>query len=104
MLVSTTLSKAALRVAADLLSWQENVAYFPAYEIITGSFARGRYFAGDLRQVTEEGVDHVMGLFFQHVMGEAPSRRESEPPDAFLEESARIIGALCDEDALDHGC
>ena len=66
-LVSTTYSKSVLRVAAEEVSAAYgSVAYFPSYEVITGNHARGRYFANDLRSVTEEGVDHVMRLFMQH--------------------------------------
>ncbi len=67
VLVSTTYSKSVLRVAAEEVSQAYNtVAYFPSYEIITGNYTRGRYFADDLRSVTEEGVSHVMRLFMEH--------------------------------------
>jgi len=59
--VSTTYSKAALRVAADVAErCYRSVIYFPSYEIITSPAAGGRYYADDLRQVTEIGVKHVM--------------------------------------------
>lgn len=35
----------------------DNVAYFPSYEIITGSYNRGRYYDDGLREVTEEVSD-----------------------------------------------
>jgi hypothetical protein len=40
VLVSTTYSKSVLRVAAEEVSKLPGVAYFPAYEIVTGSFSR----------------------------------------------------------------
>lgn len=62
--VSTTYSKAALRVAADEIERKyPNVIYFPSYEIITSPSANGAYYRDDLRQVTELGVSHVMRLF-----------------------------------------
>lgn len=65
--VSTTFSKAALRVAADAVERQfDNVIYFPSFEIITSPTTGGRYYADDLRQVTELGVKHVMRLFSKH--------------------------------------
>jgi len=65
--VSTTYSKAALRVAAEEMAKQfDHVIYFPSYEIITSPAAGGRYYADDLRQVTELGVSHVMKLFKRH--------------------------------------
>lgn len=67
VLVSTTYSKSVLRVAAEVLSKKySNIFYFPSYEIITGNFNRGAYFAQNLRDVLEGGVEHVMGLFIRH--------------------------------------
>ena len=67
VLVSSTYSKAVLRVAAERLSTSlDGVHYFPAYEIVTSPSARGSYFADDLRSVTQDGVNHVMALFFRH--------------------------------------
>ena len=83
VLVATTLSKSVLRVAAGTVAAREpDVAYFPSYEIITGPQARGRYFAEDLRSVTEEGVDRVMALFFEHATfgGESPCAPELGAP------------------------
>jgi len=52
VLTATTLSKAILRAAADrLVKTVKDVTYFPSFEIITGSYTRGAYFAGDLRSV-----------------------------------------------------
>lgn len=112
VLAATTYSKSVLRVAAGMLSGRfPNVAYFPSYEIITGSFSRGAYFADDLRNVLESGVSHVMRLFLQHATGEAPapSAGASKAPAAkdgrtvigFEELAAEIVQVECDEAALD---
>jgi hypothetical protein len=105
VLVSTTLSKSVLRVAADTLSREiANVAYFPSYEIITGNHAQGRYFDRDLRSVTEEGVRHVMRLFFQHAAEEGEAPVPAKAPSARLreEDAAREVAeVLCDEALLD---
>jgi len=67
VLPATTYSKSVLRVAADKVCRSTaNAAYFPSYEIITGSFHRGQYFEDDLRNVGNDGVDHVMRVFFRH--------------------------------------
>jgi hypothetical protein len=67
VLTATTYSKAVLRaVAGDLANSHANITYFPSYEIITGSYARGAYFETDLRGVKEEGVRQVMRTFFRH--------------------------------------
>lgn len=68
VLTATTYSKSVLRVAAhDIVSIYDNVEYFPSYEIITGNFNRGCYYAADLREVLPEGVSHVMRSFFDHM-------------------------------------
>lgn len=74
VLVATVRSKAILRAAADVAaSSHDAVDYFPSYEIVTGQHARGSYFENDLRSVTEDGVSHVMQVFFRHY-GEADGR------------------------------
>jgi len=104
VLSATTYSKSALRVAADALRRRyPHVHYFPAYEIVTGAFNRGRYFAEDLRSVTEEGVSHVMRLFLHHATGgsvtaSAPAAR---PVDDFLAAAEAAVEGECDEMALD---
>ncbi|MES2303044.1 MAG: GSCFA domain-containing protein, partial [Pseudomonadota bacterium] len=66
-LVATTYSKSVLRVVAEEVARTDSrVEYFPSYEIITGSYSRGRYFESDLRSVTPEGVAHVMRVFMKH--------------------------------------
>jgi hypothetical protein len=106
VLVSTTYSKSVLRVAADeVVRAHANVAYFPSYEIITGSHARGAYFADDIRTVTTAGVDHVMRCFFE-AFGEdglqvspelpTPGPPSPEPPDPTDE----ILRLVCDEEQL----
>jgi GSCFA family len=110
VLSSTTYSKAALRVACDELDADfADVAYFPSYEIITGNYSRGRYFAADLRSVTEEGVDHVMRLFLAHYTSSDPKvQTEARPSQrAAIEQAARqlvvmqdVAKVICDEEAL----
>lgn len=108
VLVSTTYSKSVLRVAAESLTRRfAHVHYFPAYEIVTGNFSRGAYFADDLRSVREEGVEHVMSLFFRHattgrIDGDAPAV-EQPADDAFDRDVARLVHVLCDEELLDAG-
>ena len=111
VLVSTAYSKAVLRVAAEqVCASSPDIAYFPAYEVITGNHARGSDFADDLRSVSEAGVAHVMRLFFRHYTdGEiAQSRVDSEDSsdaDSAAREHMRamskIAEAICDEEALE---
>jgi len=109
VLVSTTYSKSVLRVVAEAVSSGDaGIAYFPSYEIITGSFSRGRYFADDLRSVTEEGVSHVMRLFMRHYTAAQSGEVAPPPVSADDDEMKRHIASvrdmvrvICDEEALD---
>jgi hypothetical protein len=103
VLAATTYSKAVLRAAAQELAEDlPDVFYFPSYEIITGPQTRGRYFAEDLRNVTEEGVAHVMATFVHHAGGGAreapPAPPLADPVAARMQAFAQV---LCDEAALD---
>jgi hypothetical protein len=126
VLVSTTYSKAALRVVADLVSrGREDVVYFPAYEIITGQHTRGAYFEADLRTVTSAGVALVMKIFARHLL-DAEARTVLRPSTddtsglemdllspsagsaieaaarARVEEKLRAVARIvCEEEALD---
>jgi hypothetical protein len=108
VLVATTYSKSVLRVAAEVASRTvEGVAYFPAYEIVSGNYTRGRYFASDLRSVTEDGVRHVMSVFLRHYAGielrtEAP-RKAAQAVDPTLAEMERLVEVQCEEEALGNG-
>jgi hypothetical protein len=47
VLTSTTYSKSVLRVSCgQIVKARKHVAYFPSYEIITGSYTRGKYTRG----------------------------------------------------------
>lgn len=70
VLVATTQSKATLRaVAGDLAAEHEGVFYFPSYEVITGQPTRHAFYAPDLRNVVQAGVDEVMRHFFANAPG-----------------------------------
>lgn len=108
VLSATTYSKSVLRIAAERMrQTSNNVHYFPSYEIITGAFNRGAYYAPDLRNVVEDGVSHVMRLFMQHATGaqqQAPAQawaQEAADEDAHLTAARRLVEVECDEIALD---
>jgi GSCFA family len=109
VLVSTTYSKSVLRVAAEqVASSLSYVAYYPSYEIITGAYSRGSYFASDLRSVTEAGVAHVMRLFMRHYASDAsaltrnPSREDArERTQLNVREIEQIAKVICEEELLD---
>lgn len=109
VLTATTYSKAVLRVAAEqAVAARPDVLYFPSYEIVMGSFARGAYFGDDLRSVTDDGVNHVMRTFFRRLGDEQEESRpvvRSVPTESetHLERMAQAAKLNCDEEALDRG-
>lgn len=107
VLVSTSYSKSVLRVAAELIQgrWKDKVVYFPSYEIISGNFSRGSYYASDLMSVIEDGVDHVMRLFFKHYT-DAPVHENAQPltpRHSALAEMQALADSQCEEAMLDLG-
>ncbi|OWU82246.1 GSCFA domain-containing protein [Oceanicola sp. 22II-s10i] len=108
VLSATTYSKSVLRVSAEMLRKAHDfVHYFPSYEVITGAYNRGAYYARDLRNVTENGVGHVMGLFLKYATGgtpaAAPRKAEAPQEDSFLKMSQSFVEVECEEAALDRG-
>lgn len=111
VLTATTYSKAVLRVACDVLTSRfAHVQYFPSFEIITGNFSRGAYYAENLRDVLESGVSHVMRLFMQHATAGEPTldpllatpAPEIQPsPQSTVTLAQHLIEVECDEAALD---
>lgn len=112
VLPATTYSKSVLRAAAQEAAEDlDRVFYFPSYEIITGPQARGRFFADDLREVTESGVEHVMRVFLRHAAGvdapataaeaHAPSPPAPAGQDGFTADMAAWVETMCDEAMLD---
>ena len=107
MLVSTTYSKAVLRVAAEQVSsGRDYVAYFSSYEIVTGNHAGNRYFASDLRSVTPEGVAHVMRLFMRYYAAgqsaaPAPVNSRDRTETKALQQMEAGGAVICDGIALE---
>lgn len=107
VLVANTYSKSALRVVAEVLSAEDpSIAYFPSFEIITSPAHRSRYYSDDLREVTEEGVDHVMRVFSRHYLDEeaAPASAGMGVQELSAEDLARFregTEVVCDEEALE---
>lgn len=107
VLAATTYSKSVLRVAAEALTRScDDVTYFPSYEIITGSFSRGAYFADDGRSILESGVAHVMKIFMRHFteLSETETQPKSSTAagkaDAHTEKMKELAAAACDEEVL----
>lgn len=108
VLLSTVWSKSILRIAAEKVTKNfSDCVYFPSYEIITSPHVRGNYFASDCRDVTSEGVEHVMGLFLHHFtdMSEKPAEaieKEFLGKTDHVRDMEEKIEVLCDEAAIDN--
>jgi len=98
VLVSTTYSKAVLRVAADMAYRRHDwIEYFPSYEIITGNYNNSAYYEADYRGINALGVDHAMRCFLTHYT--APAKAIA-PAQAEMEAS-EDVDIVCDEEAID---
>jgi hypothetical protein len=116
VLVATTYSKSVLRVAADIAARSlPGVAYFPAYELVTGPQAAANAFQPDRRNVSEGAVESVMSAFFTTFMepGTGPSQTGSCAADrpAAVDRAAiglsdaltAVVAAQCEEEMADSG-
>jgi len=82
VLSATTYSKSVLRaVAGEAAGRSDTVAYFPSYEIITGAPFADRFWERNLRDVTAEGVDTVMSVFFDAHEGLLFDDAEPQPSE-----------------------
>ena len=106
VLLATTYSKSTLRaVAGDLANTRKDVTYFPSYEIITGQPARHGFYAPDLRNVVDAGVNEVMRHFFPPEFANTVVATERAPSDkgvtkGNLAESAEAGFEHCEEALL----
>jgi hypothetical protein len=109
ILTSTTASKSILRaVADDICKSYPFVEYFPSYEIITGNYNRGSYFANDLRSVVDAGVAHVMRLFMKECVADDTVKatvsikkpENTSIVDKIRDEAAKLSEVICDEELL----
>jgi hypothetical protein len=119
VLSATTYSKSILRVAAEDVSVQRSgVAYFPAYEIVTGPQAPYEFFAANRRDPSSHAIEAVMRVFLSRCEINPSYRRdgmegidssEEAPADIRVSDlaperfsnrlSALISEAQCEEEA-----
>lgn len=97
VLVSSTYTKAVLRVAADTVTREfDYVDYLPTYEAIIAPSQRYRYVNADCRTVTPAGVRQAMRLFrsFFPSDGSTPGARPYTP----VPPRQGLHDVLCDEE------
>ncbi|HWA91238.1 MAG TPA: GSCFA domain-containing protein [Rhizomicrobium sp.] len=97
VLAATAYSKSVLRaVAGQLAQENDDVDYFPSYEIIAGAQAKGAFYEDDLRRVRAEGVAAAMDTFLSaHETGAAPSQAPAPQP------ALKSENAICEDILLD---
>lgn len=99
VLVSTTASKAVLRVAADEAHRRfDFVDYFPSFELISAATTPRNHYAADLREVEELGVAHVMRSFTRHYVEGLPWVAAPSAPIAPAASGPRSV--VCDEETI----
>ncbi len=83
VLVASSYSKSTLRSACgELAAADDGVLYFPSFEIVSHVASFGQYLQGDLREVTERGVSHVMACFFDALYPSLSGRPVDAQPAA----------------------
>lgn len=96
--VSTTYSKAALRVAADVAVHEfDHVDYLPSFEAITAPTYRYRYLSPDNRSVEPAGVRHAMRLFSQFLRKETDDLFATAVVPTAESGSVEMSDVICDE-------
>ncbi len=99
VLVSTTASKAVLRVAADEAHRRfDFVDYFPSFELISAATTPRNHYAPDLREVEDQGVAHVMRTFTQHYVEGRPWVAAPSAPVPTAAAGPRSV--VCDEETI----
>ncbi|MBB3612597.1 GSCFA domain-containing protein [Rhizobium sp. BK602] len=107
VLVATTYSKSVLRVVCETISQEyKDIYYFPSYEIVTGQHAAGAYYASNLRDIAEIGVDHVMRVFSRHFLASssqeaAPIVKTNDSDFRIRQASEAFVEVECDEQLLE---
>lgn len=93
VLVANGYAKSALRAAAEEIGRQyPGVFYFPALEVITGSYAAAHFFQDDLRSISPGGLKWLFHLFLRHfTVAGAPEDQTGG------EETLSIPEDICDD-------
>jgi hypothetical protein len=91
-----------LRVASEEAARQcEHVAYFPAYELVTGPQAPGDFFQADRRNISGKGIDHVMAAFLARCESSSPPATDGGEKSQRAQDLAhlsRMVGTVeCEE-------
>ena len=99
--MASTRSKSVWRAAAgEFADSHADVDYFPAYEVVTHPAARQSFFRPNLREVTQAGVDTVMGAFLAAYEITTPEKPDTRPKQ--LREGQEVAeDVICEEILLE---
>jgi hypothetical protein len=104
VLVATTYSKSTLvAVAHDMANSRPDTDYFPSYELITSFPFKAMYYQKNLRSVTNEGVNFVMGNFFSclgHKTAKNNITNINNDPQLPVESIEENNDVVCEEELL----
>lgn len=103
VLLASSYSKSTLRSACgEVAAADDGVLYFPSFEIVSHVASFGQYLQGDLREVTERGVGHVMACFFEALYpglagGAVAATAPAPAPVQAGPDLAKALQAECEE-------
>lgn len=95
VVVATMASKAKLLVAADMIcSSNDHCDYFPSFEIVSSTPTFGQFLDGDLRNISERGVNVVMRIFRNSFIEKSEGWMLQEIPSSPLDSLKQIGNAI----------
>ncbi len=101
VLSATTYSKSVLRaVAGELAQSDVELDYFPSYEIVTGLPFGSTSYEPNLRSVSTQAVDRVMGVFFG-ALGAELDHQADIPATATPTAQTKREAEICEEALLE---
>ena len=99
IVIANTYSKSVLRAVAGQLSTElDYVDYFGSYEILTSCYRNHLYWEGDMRSLSDIGLDAVFKSFYKYFCGQELKIDSSEFDNQSVETKFQTID--CDEDEL----
>jgi hypothetical protein len=92
-------TKSLLRAVASELTFNTpSIDYFPSFELVASPAARGIFYNQNLRTIAAQGVDFVMGYFFEGLNLSGPLKYGTSAPVAPAPKPAKSAEDLaCEE-------
>ncbi|KZL16806.1 GSCFA family protein [Pseudovibrio axinellae] len=101
VLTASTYTKSVLRaVAGQLEATNENVEYFPSYELVASPPMNGVFYNPNKRTITPTGVRFVMGHFFNGISSADQTLQDQS--DVSTQSFLPTEDIICEEELLDY--